>query len=213
MRDEETGTWWQQVTGEAFLGPLKGKHLKGVMHDELTFATWKSEQPSGRVLKPDPAIVAKGDYAPADWEQRINRLPVATRLNDGTFAPRELVAGVKLNGAARAYPISLLKKQNPIADEVGNTPVLLLLGEDGKSVRAFECVVDGKKTELYLKPATSPLRLVDSVTMSEWDFTGTAVSGPALGKQLKRVYVLLDYWFDWKTYNPQTSVYSVRFGE
>jgi hypothetical protein len=26
---------------------------------------------------------------------------------------------------------------------------------------------------------------------------------------LRRVYVLLDFWFDWKTYNPQTSVYKL----
>ena len=43
MKDEETGSWWQQVTGEAIFGPLKGKHLKPVYMDELTFATWKRE--------------------------------------------------------------------------------------------------------------------------------------------------------------------------
>ena len=30
MRDEETGSWWQQVSGEAMLGPLKGRRLKPV---------------------------------------------------------------------------------------------------------------------------------------------------------------------------------------
>jgi hypothetical protein len=213
MRDEETGSWWQQVSGEAILGPLKGKRLKGVMHDELTFATWKAEQPTGRVLKPDPAIVAKGEYAPADWEQRINRLPVATRLSDNTLPMRELIAGIKVGGAARAYPVSLLKKQNPIVDEVAGKPLILVLGEDGKSVRVFESLIDGQKTEFFLKPATSPLRLTDSATQSEWDFTGKAVSGPSMDKQLRQVYVLLDYWFDWKTYNPETSVYKVRFDD
>lgn len=209
MRDEETGSWWQQVTGEAILGPLKGKRLKGVMHDELTFETWKGEQPSGRVLKPDPAIVAKGEYAPADWEQRINRLPVATRLQDATLPSRELVVGVTVNGSARAYPLSLLKQQNPIVDEVGSTPIIVVLGHDGKSVRAFETTINGKKTEFYLRPDASPLHLVDASSKSEWDFTGTAVNGPLKGKRLRKVYVLLDFWFDWKTYNPQTSVYKL----
>ena len=27
MRDEETGTWWQQITGEASVGPLQGQAL------------------------------------------------------------------------------------------------------------------------------------------------------------------------------------------
>ena len=208
MRDEETGSWWQQVTGEAILGPLKGKRLKSVMHDELTFVTWKQEQPAGRVLKPDPAIVAKGDYAPADWERQIDRLPVATRLKDDTLPPRELIVGLRVNNAARAYPMSLVKQQSPIIDQLGETPIVVVLGEDGKSVRAFETLVDGQKAEFFLKPAASPLRLVDVHTQSEWDFTGTAVSGSQTGKQLKKVYALLDFWFDWKTYNPQTTVYS-----
>jgi len=28
-------------------------------------------------------------------------------------------------------------------------------------------------------------------------------------KQLMRIPVLKDYWFDWKTYNPGTSVYTL----
>ena len=42
MRDEETGSWWQQVTGEAIYGPLKGQKLQPFFHDELTFALWKA---------------------------------------------------------------------------------------------------------------------------------------------------------------------------
>jgi len=53
MRDEETGSWWQQVSGKAIHGPLQGHQLKSVFHDEVSFAIWKGEQPDGRVLKPD----------------------------------------------------------------------------------------------------------------------------------------------------------------
>ena len=61
MKDEETGSWWQQVTGEAIFGPLKGQHLKPVFLDELTFGTWKREEPNGRVLRPDEQIAARSD--------------------------------------------------------------------------------------------------------------------------------------------------------
>jgi len=37
MRDKETGTWWQQITGKAIYGPLKGASLDLVPYDELTF--------------------------------------------------------------------------------------------------------------------------------------------------------------------------------
>jgi hypothetical protein len=113
MRDEQTGSWWQQVTGEAIFGPLKGKRLKPVFLDELTFDTWKREQPQVRVLRPDEQIAASGKYAPADWEERMLRVPVATQTSAPVLDQRELVAGINLNGAAAAYPIAALKKAEP----------------------------------------------------------------------------------------------------
>ena len=53
MQDEETGCWWQQVTGEAIFGPLRGAHLDLLPHDEVSFAIWKGEQPGGRTESAD----------------------------------------------------------------------------------------------------------------------------------------------------------------
>jgi Protein of unknown function (DUF3179) len=214
MKDEETGSWWQQVTGEAILGPLKGKQLKPVFHDELTFATWKREEPNGRVLRPDERVAAKGEYAPANWEEQMQRVRVATLLNDQSLEQRALVIGINLNGATKAYPFSALQKQNPIVDSLGGVPLVIVLNDDGRSVRAFvrgigKEIADNKNVEFFLKPNSSPLRMVDASSGSEWDFTGTCVSGPYTGRTLQKVPVLEDYWFDWKTYNPQTTVYSL----
>jgi hypothetical protein len=208
MKDEETGSWWQQVTGEAIFGPLKGKHLKPVFMDELAFATWKREQPQGRVLTPDEKIAAKGRYAPPDWEDRMLRVPVATQVNAPVLDKRELVIGIIVNGAFRAYPFAALQKQNPIIDKLGGAPLLIVLGEDGKSVRAFDRTVEGHEREFFLKPNSTPLRLIDDKG-TEWDFTGTALNGTITGKQLTKITVLKDYWFDWKAYNPKTTVYTL----
>src|SRR2546421_1919335 len=98
MRDEETGSWWQQVTGEAILGPLKGQRLRPVIHDELTFGLWKSEKPAGRVLRPDEAVAKAGKYAPADWEARMQKVKVTTsQIVDASLEPRTLVVGVTIN--------------------------------------------------------------------------------------------------------------------
>jgi hypothetical protein len=209
MRDEETGSWWQQVTGECFLGPLKGRRLKMFDHDELTFATWKSEDARGRVLRPDPKAEAAGNYAPPDWEQRVARMPVATTLTDPNeiLNARTLVVGVEAGGASKAYPFGALEKQNPIMDKLGDTPLLVLLGEDGKSVRVFDRRVDGRVLELFLKPNTHTL--LDTRTGSEWDFTGAAVAGELTGKRLGKLRPLKDYWFDWKLYHPDTGVYLI----
>jgi Protein of unknown function (DUF3179) len=210
MRDEETGSWWQQVTGEAIQGPLKGQKLRSVIHDELTFALWKQEKPDGRVLRPDESIAKAGEYAPADWEAQMQKVRVTTSHQVGAaLQPRTLVIGVTLNGAARAYPFDAVLKQSPIIDEVGGTPILVVLGFDRKSVRAFETLVDGRKLEFFLKQPSPELRLVDAETGSEWDFTGKAVSGALAGRVMKKVPILNDYWFDWYAYNPHTTVYEL----
>lgn len=208
MRDEETGSWWQQVTGEAIHGPLKGRRLRSVFHDELTFALWKRENPQGRVLEPDEEVARAGKYAPADWEARVAKMPVTTsRVADSSLEPRTLVVGLTVGGASKAYPLDRLEKQSPVLDVVGGTPIVIVVGDDGKSVRAYERTIDDRKLEFFVKPDASPLRLVDAETGSEWDFMGRAVDGTLTGRELKKIAVLNDYWFDWKSYHPKTSVY------
>ena len=210
MLDEETGSWWQQVTGEAIQGPLKGQRLKPVYHDELTFALWKQEQPNGRVLRPDEKIAQAGKYAPANWEQRMSQVPVTSSVvPDKVLDARALVVGVRVNNVAKAYPLEALRKQNLILDELDGVPIFIVIGEDKQSVRAFERTVDGRKLEFFLKPNAGAFTLVDAETGSVWDFQGKAVSGALQGKELKKIAILNDYWFDWMTYNPKTSVYKL----
>jgi Protein of unknown function (DUF3179) len=207
MRDEETGSWWQQITGECFLGPLKGKRLRLFDHDELTFAEWKREGAQGRVLRPDPSVAASGEYVASDWEQHMQRVPVATLLADpnALLPARTLVVGVTSGGASKAYPVEALARQNPVVDTIGDMPVLVLLAEDGRSVRVFDRRLDGRALTFFRKP-DSPA-LFDSETGSQWDFTGTAQAGTLAGRGLQKIYSLKDYWFDWKTYHPDTSAY------
>jgi hypothetical protein len=206
MRDDETGSWWQQVSGEAIQGPLKGQRLNLVFHDEISFSTWRQEKPAGRVLRPDAKTAAL--YEDKDWEAGIARMPVVTpaQVNE-PLKPRELIIGIRLNQEAKAYPLAELQKQAMVLDTLGQTPLFLVLDADKKSARAFERTVDGRVLEFFAKAGASPLRLIDAETGSEWDFSGKAVSGPLKDKQLKKIYVLSDYWFDWRTYNPNTSVY------
>ncbi len=210
MRDEETGSWWQQVTGEAIFGPLKGQKLLPVAHDELTFGLWKREKPEGRVLRPDAAAMQAGSYPPADWEDRMAKVRVATsQPQDNSLEPRTLVVGLTLNGASTAYPFDVLLKQSPVIDNLGGVPIFIVVGEDKKSVRAYERLIDGRKLEFFVKPQASPLLLVDAETGSEWDFTGKATSGSLAGHQLKKIPLLNDYWFDWKAYHPNTTIYQL----
>ena len=206
MRDEETGSWWQQVSGEAIHGPLKGRRLRPVFHDEISFAVFRQEQPMGRVLKPDSRSAE--EYAEWNWEKQMKKVrTVRPKGKDDPLDPRTVVVGVRFGEAARAYPFPLLRRQSPIADRLGGEPILLVVGDDGKSIRVFKGAVEGRALTFARRVGVQPLRLFDTETGSEWDFSGTAISGTLTGRRLEKVRALKEYWFDWKTYNPRTGVY------
>jgi hypothetical protein len=208
MRDEQTGSWWQQVSGVAIQGPLKGRRLTPVPHDELTFTTWKGEEPHGRVLKMDEKIAKDDDYEPADWEEHVGRYPVRVAVPPGgPLDPRTLVVGIAVNGKSKAWPHASVLSAGATVDQVADVPVAIVVSADGRSIRAFDRRVNGQ-TLTFIRAGTDTRSstLLDLETMSEWDFTGRATRGELTGAQLKRVEYLLDYWFDWKTYHPDTAV-------
>ncbi len=158
MRDVETGSWWQQVSGKAILGPLKGKQLDTKSTKE-------------------------------DWDATAAERMFAVRGFDesSAFEARELIVGVEIEGIAKAYPLAELVEQNPVIDAVGSARLLFV------AARCFDRRLDGEILELFQKPDAEVLTLVDSLTGSEWDFSGRAVSGPSKGKQLQRINILKDF--------------------
>jgi Protein of unknown function (DUF3179) len=250
MRDRETGTWWQQITGKAICGPLQGSSLELVLSDELTFGEWKSEVPDGQVLAEVPKYVKEYD---SNWEPEVAKLPVVINFPGTELKSRDVIVGLEIGGAARAYPWDSLVKRSPVVDRVHGIPLLAAVGPDGKSFRVFISRIDGKDAEFFLKgesegeppqpvigksaeakpaaptdakadpkadassatkvvpagtpQAPKPWILLDTATASEWNFQGCAISGPSQGKCLDRVPALKDYWFDWRNYHPDTTIY------
>jgi len=212
MRDEETGTYWQQISGTAVSGPLKGRQLTLVLSDELTLAAWKSEAPQGTVLDDVPEFIS--DYATRDWDVRMKRAPTVLSFPEHALTARDLMLGIQAFGASRAFLYDRVVKEKVVKDHVGAEPVLLVVGPDDQSVRAFRDRIPGVDgaTDFYRitgKPAGGPpaALLMDAATGSEWNFQGCATSGKAKGLCLEPIPMLKDYWFDWRNYNPKTTVY------
>jgi hypothetical protein len=209
MEDLETRSWWQQVSGVAISGPLKGEHLDPVVHDEITYGLWQREYPTGRVL----ALVNEDDQIDVDWESKLQQVKTVVPAQPGdTLALRDVVIGVTVEGQAKAYPQTLLRKTRALMDRVGTTPVAVLIGADDHSARVFDRRIDGgtdgvTELELMARVGVSPAVFVDTQTGSEWDISGVARSGPLAGRTLRRLPQLTDYWFDWHLYHPDTRVY------
>ena len=215
MRDDQTGTYWQQISGRAVAGPLLGKTLPFVRSDELTFALWKAEQPRGTVLR-DVSAYTSG-YASKDWDVKMRKTPTVITHAQPGLAARDVMLGMQAFGAARAFPYESIQEAKLIEDHVGSERVVLVVGPDARSVRGFHITgpaefyrtFDDHAVKLADVRADAAL-MVDDVTGSKWNFQGCAVEGPRKGACLDPVEVMKDYWFDWREYHPDTTVYGKK---
>jgi hypothetical protein len=207
MRDEQTGTFWQQISGLAISGPLAGRQLELIPSDELTFGLWRAEQPAGTLLAESPRDAAR--YAARDWEAKMQNTPTVLSYAEPGLQPRTLVLGIQAGGAARAYPHELILRETLVLDRLGAVPLAIVLGPDNRSIRAFRAQLpaSGAPTDFYRLTGEPGALLVDEATGSRWNFQGCAIAGPAAGACLERLELIRDYWFDWRHYHPDTSVF------
>ena len=137
IRDRETGTLWQQATGEAIYGELKGRKLQMVMSQQMRLDHWRSAHP-------DTAIAVESETAPKGRIPkpllrrmlRITERAMAPGFSDiGNALPlRERVFGVTLNGISKAYPLSRLKESPEFLDSVGGTEVRIVYRPETNSI-------------------------------------------------------------------------------
>jgi hypothetical protein len=218
MRDDQTGTFWQQISGRAISGPLAGSQLQLVYSDELTFGLWRNEAAKGTVLKP----VAKysADYEAKAWDVRMSKVRTVIDFPHTGLQSRDLVLGIEASGTSRAYPVTRILSEKLIEDRLGSQPILIVLGPDEKSIRVFKApAYKGATTSEFYRtsgPVAPNVELtstrngglfMDSATGSDWNFSGCSVSGKLSGTCLPVISAVKDYWFDWRNYHPETTIF------
>ena len=210
MKDRETGTWWQQVTGRAIHGPLAGRQLRPIFSEISTFGLWGREHPEAMVL------VAEEEHA-SDYFSGVPQtrggediiMPFVTpRAENDPLEPGDMVIGLDIDGNSKAYPMRTLLDQRTVLDRVGGREILLVVGVDDETVRCFDRVVGGRMLEFFRKADTAELMLIDKETGTEWNFAGEALSGELAGQRLSRVPLITEYWFNWRRHHPETSVFT-----
>ena len=114
MRDEQTGTFWQQISGRAISGPLAGSQLALVHSDELSFGLWRNEEGQGMVLQSSRADAR--DYETKDWDVRMAKMRTVLDFPNSGLQSRDLVLGIDAFGASRAYPVARIFAAKLIED-------------------------------------------------------------------------------------------------
>jgi hypothetical protein len=145
MRDHQTGTIWQHVTGEAIDGPLKGCQL-GVRNGwETTWGMLRKAFPGACYALPPSKFTG---LMPKPVLQRVLIITHWASLSglssaDARLGSHEVVIGVVVNGTAKAYPLDTLRAQPTIVDQVRSETIRLVYDAAGDQVTVS--TVDGTK--------------------------------------------------------------------
>ena len=195
FEDATTGSWWQQSTGEAVTGPLKGATLPEVESVQISVGKWFELHPKGLVMQTDEA--SKEDYDREGKFERGESKGKLTRTDRSSWNDKSWVVGVTIGVASKAYDWNRLKAERVINDRVGSMPIVLALAADEQSFAAFERPLE-----------TETFSIRDDILSAggkSYDLAGRDLTAPS--QQLKRVAAYQEFWHSWRTFHPDTDKY------
>jgi hypothetical protein len=195
FEDSSTGSWWQQSTGEAVTGKLKGATLPEVESVQVSVSKWFELHPDGLVMQTDEA--SKDDYDREGKFERGESKGKLTRTDRSSWNDKSWVVGVAIGPVSKAYDWNRLKTERVINDRVGDTPIVLALAADEQSFAAFERPSEAETFSLHED--------VLSAGGMSYDLSGRDLA--AASHQLKRVPAYQEFWHSWRTFHSDTARY------
>ncbi|MGF1502086.1 MAG: DUF3179 domain-containing protein [Paracoccaceae bacterium] len=194
MFDRETHSLWNQFTGKPVVGPLVDSLVELRQRPVVIapWAEWQTANPTTRVLS--LATGHSRDYGSGVVYRQYFASPelmFPTRTDERRLRQKDYVFGIRLQGAAKAWPLAAFAGGRAINDRVGDLAVVLVGDADGRTVRAYER--GGRTFRMGEAPGT--LDAADG----GWRILETALEGPN-GARLPRVAGHVAYWFAWDGY-------------
>ena len=182
MNDVETGTEWAHLLGKAMAGPLKGKKLKPIVSDMVTWSVWKEQHPKTTAL----------------------HMPRSSKNYSRDFYrdPTRFVFGFQADGKSLALPMASLIEKSVHHFQVGDTRLLVTYDKAGTVTHLFEPAVDGRT--LDFKQVDERL-MKDAQTGSRWEIlNGVCVKGELKRKVLKQRVGIMSFRRAWQNFHPDS---------
>lgn len=208
FEDASTKSWWQQATGIAIAGKLKGQELPEIPSVQMRLGDWIAMYPNSSVLQPDTNYRKRYDSLRGYDEGTIRgKLEQRDTLS---WQFKSWVVGVSINGQARAYDWNGLVKTKATSDSLAGTPLLLTVEPGGRTFHVLNRTVNGQTLQFQLKKVMTEDQLEDLQTHSTWKLDGTCIAGALQGRSLQRVQSYQEFWHSWKTFHPNTSRFNLK---
>ncbi|MEE9278216.1 MAG: DUF3179 domain-containing protein [Dehalococcoidia bacterium] len=209
MYDRDSDSLWSQILGESIDGARKGTKLTVVDSLQTTWATWRALNPNTLVLKSS----IRGDSYASYYRNNSSGVHGGF-VDDDRLPAKSVVIGVVIGGTARAYPLASSLEQSVINDNVAGRPLLTVFAPDGVTGLIYDRHVNGRLLTFDEVGTDAPLEMTDRETGSRWNrLTGEALSGPLQGAVLNRIPATNSFWFGWRDFYPNTSVYGLDSGD
>ncbi len=226
MYDRQTDSLWSHLTGEAVIGPLKGKRLKTFPAAMMRYSEWTQLYPDTLVLKKEGRGMggmfrgsSRDPYEGYYYSSQTGVIP--EKYRDNRLHPKTLVVALALDSPkdkgkqiAKAYPFADLNRAGVVNDRFAGRDVLVAYCEGAGTGVVFDRVLGGATLEFELtrnsgaKGAAACRFMKDKKTGSRWQrLTGLAVEGPLKGSRLNQLSTTLAFWFGWKDYYPKSQIY------
>jgi hypothetical protein len=199
LYDRLSYTLWQQVTGEAIIGPRVPEKLTMIPVDMVSFGQWVRNHPDSLVLTGGSYTRSSGQHLPYEDQLRGSHqreLTAPSRHID----PYTVVYGIEVDGASKAYPLDVIRAEAPIYDSVGGVELAVLAIPETGFVRMVSLAADGAPT----RPSIRNDEIVDA-SGHRWDLHGHALSEET--EDLSLLTSVRSYWFGWASFHPETEVY------
>ena len=216
MYDRATRSLWNQFIGEPVIGPLADSGIRQPFFPSVvtTWGEWWDEHPDTTVLAQDTGVYPAEFYVPEDNPSAIyydyftaEEVMFPVWLRDDTFQPKQVVVGLTVGDAAKAYSVSDLQGERLVNDTVGGLNVVVVASPESRAGRIYE------RGDLTFAPADGddptlvPTVLVDG-NGARWTVTEEGLVADAHAAQrLPRIPSITSFWFGWFQYHPDTEIY------
>ncbi len=123
MFDRETKSLWSQLGLKAVSGEYVGTEMEWISSRQMTWEAWRERYPESEVLNLDTGH--RRDYRNLPYQSYFESPATmfSYERNRDDIEPKELVVGVRHEGAEKAYWIEGIPHNKPVEDTIGGAPV------------------------------------------------------------------------------------------
>lgn len=223
MADNQTETWWQQLTGEGLVGELAGAGLEVIPSMVISVEEFFERRPNGEILSPNTGTRAENRYGmnPYEGYDGLSKKPYESFFDykklDSRLEPMDRVIDIEGSDGYKIYPFSMVANLGILHDTYDGNSIVIFHKEGTVSVldkrqisksrsvgsaTVFSSILDD---HLHFEKIDGAF--IDEETQSEWDITGRCINGMLEGKELIPIPHSNHFAFAWLSFYPDSEIF------